>query len=226
MRSLASVITNQLNAREGVHNRMLLWVEARDRTTGSTEAAGFWNGIDDRNFTIEGSSRTYYGAGAILGVEPIVYGVGTSVRMQTITLSHLNEDVENILRGYEVRFAPVELHVAYFDLDSDVLLDEPDRVFRGWIDAMTIHTPEAGGESSATLTLASYSRSLTYPLALKKSDQALRARATGDKFRQYNDVSGAVETFWGEKRQKVPGGEKSEPAETTDAISEPFLTGN
>lgn len=47
--------------------------------------------------------------------------------------------------------------------------------------------------------MVSVATSLTRSLALKKSDEAQKRRS-GDRFRRYSDVSGAVDVWWGEER--------------------------
>jgi hypothetical protein len=124
---------------------------------------------------------------------------GLVVRMQRLTLSPLSPEVAQMLRGYDPRLAPVEIHRALFYPESRELVAEPRRVFKGWIDQAPITTPEIGGAAMAEVSLASAARALTIPLAAKKSDETQRRRGD-DRFRRYADVSGQVEVWWGEAR--------------------------
>jgi len=124
---------------------------------------------------------------------------GLVVRMQRLTLSPLSPEVAQMLRGYDPRLAPVEIHRALFYPESRELVAEPRRVFKGWIDQAPITTPAIGGAAMAEVSLASAARALTIPLAAKKSDETQRRRG-GDRFRRYADVSGQVEVWWGEAR--------------------------
>ncbi|MFN4172709.1 MAG: hypothetical protein ACK4GW_13245 [Pseudorhodobacter sp.] len=182
--------------------RLLFWVAARNRTTGEVETIGIWNGRRDRAFTIGGATRTYKGAGGLLSVDPIVYIKGLGVQMQRARLSPIDEEVELLIRGYDARLAPVEIHRALFDPQSRALVDEPHRVFRGRIDKAPVTVPELGGEMSVEITMASSARDLTRTLALRKSDEAQQLRS-GDRFLRYADISGQVQTWWGEAG---PGG--------------------
>lgn len=199
MRSYDSTTGTYLGSRGGVIARSLVWVEAKNRTSGATETMGLWTGDDHQEFVIGGQTRLYFGAGNLLQLEPITMQTGLVVRMHKVTLSPLSPEVALLLRGYEPRLAPVEIHRALFWPESRDLIAAPHRVFRGWIDEVTIPTPEIGGAAQAEVTLASAARALTIPLALKKSDETQRLRGD-DRFRRYADVSGAVDVWWGEAR--------------------------
>lgn len=185
--------------------RALVWIRAKDRTTGTEETIGLWTGEDVASFTINGQARTYYGAGALLAIEPIVSQAGLVVQMSRMTLSPLAPEVAQAIRGYEPRLAPVEIHRALFDPDTMGLVAEPHRMFSGWIDEVVLTTPEAGGTATCEVTLASAARGLTRTLPLKKSDESQKRRS-GDRFRRYADISAAVDVFWGEKRARVATG--------------------
>ncbi len=199
--ALNAAATTLLASRDGVVSRWLLWVEARNGQTGATEALGLWTGDDNQTFTIDGQSRSYYGAGGLISLSDLVYEAGTNVRMQTVSLGPLTPEVEMLIRGYEPRLAPAEIHLAIFDPDTMQLLDT-ERRFKGWVDSAPINTPKLGGNAVCEVTLASSSRAGTQTLALKKSDQSQRLRG-GDRFRRYADISGAVPVWWGEKKEST-----------------------
>lgn len=198
---LNSAALDLLAAREGHVHRWLLWVQAKNRSTGVTEELGLWTGEDNRTFTVDAQSRTYYGAGGLIGISDLVYEAGTNVRMQTLTLGPLTPEVALLLRGYEPRLSPARLHLAIFDPDTMSVLDI-DRKFKGWIDAAPIRTGKLGSPTTCEITLASNARAGTKTLASKKSDQTHRLR-NDDRFRRYTDISGAVPVWWGQKRKKV-----------------------
>ena len=199
MRDFGSASAAYLAARGGVMSRTLVWITAKNRTTGAAESLGLWTGDDHQDFSIGGVTRTYYGAGAMLSVDPITMQAGLVVRMQRMVLSALSPEVTQIFRGYDPRLAPVEIHRALFDLETHALIEEPHRVFLGWIEEAPIATPEIGGQATIEVTMASSARSMTRALAIKKSDSTQRMRG-GDRFRRYIDVSGSVGVWWGEKR--------------------------
>lgn len=177
--------------------RHLVWITARNRDTGADETAGFWNGLDDRQITIGGEVRTYVGAGALLSMEPIRAGVGLDVRMHEMALSEITPEVAQAVRGYDARLAPIEVHRALFDPETDALVGEPHRILLGTVDELKIPDPAEGGSAPLTLTVADASRAGTRVLTTKKSDAAQRAIDPTDKGREYAAISGAVKVFWG-----------------------------
>ena len=199
MRSFDAPTLAALNARVAVVARLLVWVTARNRTTGLPESLGLWTGSDDRSFTIAGSPRTYVGAGGLMGVPPLVAQTGITVRMHRLTLSPLNQTVANMIRTYDARFAPIEIHRALFDPVTTALISEPHRIFKGLVDEVELPIDPANLETRCEVTIASSARYLTRTLTLKRSD-ASQQRRSGDRFLRYVDVSGEVDIFWGERR--------------------------
>lgn len=216
MQAYPSAVAAQLAARTGVRIRLLLWITARDRDTGLPESIGFWTGDDNQTFSIGGVSRDYLGAGAMLAVDPIVHQTGLVIRNLTVSLSPLSEAVALAMRGYDPRLAPAEIHQAFFDPATHLLLANPVRVFRGWVNEVEITTPEIGGDAACRVLLASNSQILTRKLPAKKSDASHQKRFSGDTFMQYADVSGTVPIAWGEKLATVDASTPAAPATSHD----------
>lgn len=198
MRHYPPAVAAHLAARKPVLCHLLLWIGAKHRTSGALEFIGLWTGDDHQVIAIGGQDRTYYGAGGLIGMEPLTQRTGLEVREHQITLSPLADEVVQAIRIYEPRLAPIEIHEWYFDPDTMTALAAPIRAFRGHIIAAPITTPEEGGEATCVITAVSASWALTRPLTIKRSHAALTARAPGDTFRRDADISGAVETAWGE----------------------------
>lgn len=186
-------------ARTGVVCRSLLWITARDRSTGAAAAIGLWNGDDHQVFSIDSQGRTYYGAGNLIAIDDIVGDVGLTVKTLTVKLAALTPEVRQAVRNYDARFAKVEIHRAEFDTDTGYLIEEPERRFKGWIDGVSWPTAPVGGTADCTLTLVSAARALTRTLAAKFSDASQQLVNPSDRFFQYADI-GAGDVWWGEKR--------------------------
>ena len=197
MRSYDAATLAAFQTREGICARVLIWVVAKNRVTGDPEAMGLWTGADDRTFTIGAETRTYIGAGAIMQIPPIRMQAGLSVRMQRMTLSPLSAAVADLIRTYEARLAPLEIHRALFSTGDGSLIAPPHRVWKGFVDEVEITQAETGGEATCEVTAASSARLLTRTLPLKRSDATQQLRS-GDRFRRYVDVSGKVDVWWGE----------------------------
>lgn len=95
------------------------------------------------------------------------------------------------------------IHVANFDPQTAVLIANPVRRFKGFIKGLDFTRPALGGEAKCEMAVQSAARVLTRTLPLKKSDGALRGRHAADGFRKYADLSGAIETAWGELRRRT-----------------------
>jgi len=194
-----------LEARAGVVARTLLWVEVHNSDTGATETMGLWNGPDVRVFEIDGAARTYHGP-ALPNMSPIRGGVGLEVRQVRIEAAHLRAEVRQLIRGFDPRLAPVEIHQAVFSLETNNLVAPPRRLFKGQIDKSPIFTAEIGGTGKAGIILASAARALTRALALFKSDADQRARNPDDRFAEYGPSTGLKTVFWGEEEVRRGGG--------------------
>lgn len=197
MKSLSPSTVAYVGGRQDVIVRHLIWFEARNRATGAPERSGLWTGDDARTLTIEGEARTYYGAGTILGIEAMTAGVGLDVRMLQVRLVDLTPEVAQLIRGYDTKLAPVAIHRALLDPASRQPAAAFTRVFRGWVDELSIETDS---DHQVTMTLASDARRLTRKLTAFKSEAAMKARSGSDTFRDYTDVGGRVPVWWGSER--------------------------
>lgn len=197
MRVLPTALASHLATRpDAVRVHTLVWITARNRSTGLPESIGLWNGPDHQQFDI-GGIRDYYGAGNILGLDRITYGSGLEVRMHTITLSAISPEVEQAVRGYDARLAPVEVHGLLIDPVMNTIVGTPWLALRGWVDEVEIRTPAVDGEGGIDLRVASAARALTRTLSLKRGDASHQLRG-GDRFRRYAEISGTASVAWGE----------------------------
>lgn len=180
----------------------LVWIAPRNRTTGQIEPSGFWTGPDHREFVIEGAQRLYYGAGGLLGLDPLRSVMGTDVQETTLRMALPTPEVEMAIRGYNLSQAEVQIHRALFDPVTLALIGISLR-FEGWVDRINITDASEDSAGECKLTLTGSARAGTKKLSLKKSDasQRLRKLASGgeDRFYQYADISGAVPLKWGVK---------------------------
>jgi hypothetical protein len=184
-----------LSTREDKVSHVLLWVRAKNRTTGLEETMGLWSGDDVHSFNIDGEDRTYYGP-AIISMPPIEGGVGLDVRQHRVVVPHLTPEVITMLREYEAKLAPAEIHFAEFSTDTRALLSM-QRVFKGWINTAPIDTPSEGGTGQAEVALVSAARALTKTLALYRSHADQQKRNADDRFREYSSTTGLKEVWWG-----------------------------
>lgn len=208
MRDLNTAVVTHLQSRKGVIPRDFVWITAKDRNTGTPESTGFWNGDDTVTLdVISGLSglpetRTYIGWGDLGKVDSIPLVSDLTIRTINISVSHLSAAVQQMIRGYDVRLAPVEVHRGFFDLDTRNIIAAPRPRFLGYVNGAGIETPPVGGEGAARLAVVSHTRALTKTNSAKRSDETQKRRS-GDRFRRYSDVAGQWTFFWGEKKGKL-----------------------
>lgn len=216
MRDFGSATNAHFSAGGGTEAHALMWITARNRSTGAPETIGLWTGGDVRDFVIGGVTRTYYGAGAMIGVETLQYRAGMTVQTQAVSLSPMHASVTNALRAYDPRLAPVEIHRAVFD-GNGLLIGDPHLMFRGEVDQVEFADAAIGGISTATVTLTSAARALTRQVQAYRSDAGQRARRSDDRGFKYAGVSGSVPVYWGEDRADPPKKKSDSPASGTGA---------
>jgi len=197
MRSYDVTTAAYMQSRGSWLAHLLVWISAVDRVTGALEEIGFWTGADHTEFTIGGTSRTYYGAGSMIKADPIRLRTGLTVRTQRLMFSQVAPELQQAIRGYDARHKPVEIHRALFDPISELLVAEPHLVLRGYVDQAQVKTPAEGGEGSVELTIATAARAMTRKSGRKRSHATLSARNPGDDFRKYASVADKVEVDWG-----------------------------
>lgn len=173
--------------------RWLVWISARNLTTGLVEAAGFWTGEDDRTFDVDGVDRLYTGAGALIEMGDLTYESGTSIQMQSMTFSMVSAEIQAAVFQYDTRLAPVEVHLALFDPQSGALIGVAP-AFVGWVEEPKV---QEGATAKLTLSVASSARAGTRTLASKKSPESLKKRLSTDEGRRYADIAGDVPVSWG-----------------------------
>ncbi len=139
MKSLDPALIAHLGARGQICSHVLVWFSAVQRLDGVTAAPwGVWTGDADRTFTIDGSPRTYYGAGAMGPPGALSFEVGYVVRLHRLQLSHLHADVKAALASTEIRLRPVELHQVHLVPGSHDLVAAPLLRLRGAVESLSL----------------------------------------------------------------------------------------
>lgn len=203
MRSYPTAIAEHIAARRPTIARQLIWVEAKEFGSGATQTLGLWDGEYTAQFVIDGEPRTYFAGGSILQLPEITGLVGLEVRTYSVVLSALTPEVQQLMRGYDVRLAPCEMHRVLFDPEAPAtMLGEPQRTFKGWIDGAQFNETK-DGDYVVDATLASNSRGLTVPLQMRRSDESYRLRL-GDRIARYASVAGVIPIYFGEAAPNQP----------------------
>lgn len=203
MRDYDAATVAYLSSRRGIVSCFLVWIKARNLATNQFETLGLWTGVEPGTFAVDGETRTYVPADGALHSEPVSSVGNLEVRMHQLQMAAIAPEVEELIKAYDTRFAPIEMHRAFFDPETRQLVSSPHRVLRGQINKVDFPRAEVGGDPICTLEIASDTRDLTRVLNQKKSHSAQAARSD-DQFRKYGDVSQSVPVYWGEKRVSTP----------------------
>lgn len=199
MRDLPIEIQTYIATQPGVKIRQLLWVIAKNRTTGDPEPHGLWSGEDHQVFTVDGEPRTYYGFGQFMQWGQLQVESTLNIRKLQATVSAITPEVEQVLRGFDPKFAPVQVHLAFLDPETNNLVGNPYRIFKGWIDKFPVRRPANGSDAEGTIDMVGHTRILTRQLALKRSQETQRQRDPTDSFLDDVSITGQIQTPWGSK---------------------------
>lgn len=181
--------------------RHLIWVTGRDYTTGDAVSVGFWDGQHDAELAVYHPvtgvtlSRTYHGAGSVLGVDPIQHPRGLDIHPVRITLSPTSPQVEQALRGYRQQNAPVELHRIWFDYYTREVLAPGHVWITGNLDRAPLTTPPVGGSAQLVFTVVPPTRALSFGNPELLSD-TIQSQRLGDRILQYIATQGTREIPW------------------------------
>lgn len=200
MPTIDTAVQSQFAERRGVEPRVLFWIEPRNRSTGAREGLGLWNGDDHQDFVVEGETRTFFGAGNVLGLQPIRSVTGLDVIYHSIELPPFTDEVRIILDQYDGHLAPVRIYSLALDVDTMEPLAAPIRFVKGTLqEAPKTLPPVLGTTSKYVLKIASNARRLTQGLPIYRSQNWLERRASGDLGREHIGVSPDWVVPWGEE---------------------------
>lgn len=173
--------------------RWLVWISARNFSTGVVETAGFCNHDDDLVVRIGGVDRTYTGAGGMISLDPLEFESGTTVQIRRAAFSMVAPEVEAAVFQYDTRLAPVEIHLALLDPETQEVVGT-SKGLSGWVEESEV---AEGEQPTLSLGFAASSRAGTKTLAAKKSPESQRKRNPIDKGRDYSDLAAEVKVQWG-----------------------------
>lgn len=191
------MLTNKPNRPLDTH--VGVWIGARNYDNPSAiENRGFWTGEEHRVFTIGSTGRVYYGVQGALEVPVIEYSRGSDIQTYRVALGPLRSEVQGFIKGFDLTFAPVQIHSFTFDPSTRVWTSE--MLIDGEVDEMEeteSEIDEYGNTMlSYSLSVVSNARLGTRTLSLRKSDASQRITNPNDGGRRYSDVSGDVQVVW------------------------------
>jgi hypothetical protein len=187
--------------------RDFLWITPRRRDTGAAVTWGAWSDLGtitaDVIDPVSGVTvqRTYEGAGSLVQVSEVPLVVGLTVQSVEIQLSQIATGAEALIRTYDARRAPVELHRGFLDPATMRLAAPAVPRFLGFVDEAPVETPAEGGEGGVRLTCVSHAQELVRASSAKRSDADQRRRNANDGFFRHAATVGTWKIFWGQKSE-------------------------
>lgn len=177
--------------------RLLLWIEPRNRGTGTPDGFGFWTGRDVVTVGIVDAwtgatvARNFDGRGSIVDIPSIRYASGLDIHPVDISLSLHHDGVRAAVRTLEARAARAQLHRLTLHPETREVVGV-ERAFKGNINLAN------DSDGVVVLQMVSTVRSLTIKANRTKSDAFQRLR-NDDRFRRYKAIAGEIDIPWGGK---------------------------
>ena len=117
----------------------------------------FWNGYGNLTMTVGGSSKTFNGAGDMLGVSEIEESSTLSMSGVTLTLAGIKSSIISTALGANYTNRKGAIYLGLFDTSNNVIADVYT-IFKGNMDVMNIQE----GADTCLITLKLESRLITF----------------------------------------------------------------
>lgn len=190
--------------------RDLVWVIARKLDGSGTQPFGFSTLVRNLDIPVRDGltgavvARPFRGVGRAFKVGTIVRTADLTVRTVDIELPAIDATAAAMLRGHNIRNAPVQIYRLLLNPDTGRAIAAARARFVGWIGTAPIPTPAAGGVVSSRIACVSATRELTEPSTDVRSHESQLARSGGtDHFYADTAVVGDWEVFWGKAGGKA-----------------------
>lgn len=174
------------------HIAWLVYIKAKNRATGLYEELGVHTGLDRLTVNIDSTSRDYEGVGSVINIPTIKFSTGLSIQTYDFELNIDSPEITNVIRAYDSRLAPTDVHLAVFNGDMSLAGVSP--VIRGWID--TINISENNNFASCTVGIVSNIRAGTKALPLMKSHETQLLRDATDNGFKYSAITPNTKILW------------------------------
>lgn len=197
------VSTQALLEAKTLVTRDFMRITARVRATGEPITEGFWSDIGDVTAQVIDAdsgavvSYDFFGAGALIAIDPIPMVSNLTVQSVTVRFSQLDDRIDELVRLYDVSQARVEIYRGEFDPATMRMVEPATARFVGFVDGAPIETPAEGGEGSVEILCVSAAQELTRGNPDTRSHESQVLRSEGDDF--FIDVTGvgSLVIFWG-----------------------------
>lgn len=213
MRALSST-NNAALAQRRLVARDFLWLVARDRGDNSSQPVGFWSGVGNVSADVINpdtgavSTRNWYGASTLIGIDAVPLVANLTAQTVTIALNQIDNLVQQAVRLYDCKQGRVEVYRGLFNPDTRQMVAPAFCRLVGFIDDIELKTPSENSEGGVTLTVNSHMQEMFRSNPDTRSDASQRLRDPDDAFFVDAATVGEQEHFWGRKRGKVASNKK------------------
>ena len=184
--------------------RRFAWFTAKALDTGAPVTLGLWNGDEDINISVISGvtglpeARTYYGASNV-AIGEIPRTSDLTIQTVTVKISQIATAAQQLVRGYDLRLAPVEIHDMAFDTVSRQPVSAPEIAFLGLVNDAPIRTPSVGQDGDITISCVSAAISMLERSNPVKSSYEGQKRRSGDEWGLYSSTIATWTIPWGQK---------------------------
>ncbi|WP_245999203.1 hypothetical protein [Paracoccus methylarcula] len=146
-----SLVTSLQAARDqGIKPVYFVTVFARPLGGGVEVPVGLWSGDENLVLNVqtpEGglTSRQYFG-GCNLSLDGLQYVMDLTDNALTIGMSQIADIAQQLVRGFDVRLAPCEVHAT--TMTGGDITSNPQLIWIGIVDELQIATPAVGGNGN------------------------------------------------------------------------------
>lgn len=184
----------QASRDEGIKPVYFAWFEAKNRATDAVEPMGLWTGDEDITISVRSEtggliSRAYIG-GCNLSVTGLQYVMDMTDNPVTISMSQIADATQQLVRGYDVRLAKVDIHA--ITMNGGAFSGDPEHLATCIVDDAPISTPTPGSDGAITINARSgIMHDLTATNPAKSSHAHQRRRNATDDFCKFSGVIGS-----------------------------------
>ncbi|WP_426229287.1 hypothetical protein [Pararhizobium sp. DWP3-4] len=189
--------------------RDFIWLKARTLDTGLPFEYGFWSGVSNVSASVlnpdtgTAVTRNFEGAGSLISISDVPLVSNAEVQSVTVTLSQIDDAVANIVRGYDLKQAVIEIYRGLFSPESRQLVAPAFCRFVGFVDDPEITTPSENEEGAIVLSCVSHTQEMTRVNSDTRSNESQKLRSATDNFFQDATTVGEWELFWGQSAGKI-----------------------
>lgn len=206
-----SAATQALLEADVLEPRDFMTIRARRRSDGVVVSDSMWSDVGNVSANVidpdtgATETRDFYGSGNLVKISDIPLVSNLSVQNVNIELSHLASNAEELIRGYDVRQAVVQIFRGLFNPGTGLMQEPAFPRFVGFVDSVEVVTPSENSEGSNNLTCASHTQEVTRANTATRSEVSQKIINPTDGF--YDDAATTPEwkIWWGQAKGATVG---------------------